>query len=189
MKLKHVGILAGTVLWVGGCFLNPEDDDNGNRVTESQKYIVATTSLVDQAGNVALISTDDFSASTDLLSIHPDNAVMTNGSSTYILERYGKDNLLRIDGPDISADSLKYQVKIGTAVNIHEIACVSESKAYVTQYGSTECAIIDPRTGEVTGSISLSAAKFRSDGEDVPYMSSIIVIDDNAYIALQRLKV
>lgn len=193
--MKSILCLLSTlaVFLFSGCDLVSLTNNNGNdnsptdKDPESATYVIVTTS--DYAnGNVAVISTDDFSSDVDLLSIFSDNAVTCHDGSVYFLERDGADNITRFDDASVSADHVVYQEEIGTSVNIHQIAVISKTKAYVTQYGDNKIAIIDPSDGNVTGSISLSHDRFIHNGEEVPYMSSAMVVGDKAYIALQRLK-
>ncbi len=190
MQLRFIVSLVTALFCCTGCDLSMLTGNDDKKPTdtssESATYIVVTTSDYSN-GNMALIAVDDFSSRDDLLSIFSDNAVFCHDGSIFVLERDGADNIIRIDGADVSADNVTYQEEIGTSVNLQQIVVVSESKAYVTQYGDSRIAIIDPSDGTVTGSISLQQDPFIYDGEDVPYMSSAIIAGDNVYIALQRL--
>ena len=186
-------IISGVVLFLcAGCDLSMltvnDDEKPSDNISESATYVIVTTSDYSN-GNVSVISTDDFSSEVDLLSIFSDNAVTCHDGSIYFLERDGADNIIRIDGASVSADDVVYQEGIGTSVNIQQIAIISDSKAYVTQYGDSKIAIIDPSEGTVTGSISLDRDPFIHDGEEVPYMSPAVIVNGKAYIALQRLAI
>ena len=183
-EVMSIAIIAG--MFLSGCILDfDESGDSG----QSNRYLVVTTAdFVKGLGNVSVINTSSFKVADDLLSIHSDNAVVTHGSSIYILERLGADNIIRADNPDISSSSLAYQKNIGTAVNIHDIAIVSSTKAYVTQNSSANLAVVNPATGTVTSSVALNAAAYIHGGETVPYMSSIVYAGGYVYVACQRLK-
>lgn len=168
------------------CDFNPVVEDT-TTIKDTTTYLVVTTSNYTN-GNVSLISTDSFTCRTDLFTIHSDNGVFCNGNATYLLERNGPENVIRVDGDHFSGTTLAYQKKIGSAVNLQELAVVSASKAYVTQYASADIAIINPATGEKTGTVKLDDPLYRNIGETVPYMNAISVVGDKAYVALQRLK-
>ncbi|MBD3347317.1 MAG: hypothetical protein GF401_19855 [Chitinivibrionales bacterium] len=174
---------------IGGCILDNDVKTDNGPVTQSTTYIIASTAASDySSGNVSVISTADYTAATDLLTINGDNTVTAGGGSVYVLERLGADNLIRIDDENISSESLTYQKSLGAAVNIQNIAVVKDTKAYVTQYGSPNCAIINPTTGDVVGAIAINDPLYLSEGETVPYMSEIMVAGGNAYLLIQRLK-
>ena len=191
MKVIPVFLSVAVLFVITGCDLTALTGSDGVQPSDTTPaagtYVIVTTSDYSN-GNVAVISADDLSSETDLLSIFSDNIVTCHDGSLYLLERDGADNIIRIDGASVSADAVVYQKAIGTSVNIQQIAVISDTKAYVTQLGASSIAIIDPSSGNVTGSISLDRKPFIHDGEKVPYMSSAMVIGDKAYIALQRLK-
>ncbi|MBD3391983.1 MAG: hypothetical protein GF418_07915 [Chitinivibrionales bacterium] len=191
--MKRLVLFSGLIslMYAGGCILDWKDDtwaEDDTSTVESARYLIVATSDY-ASGNVAQVNVEDFSVSADLLSIHSDAVVSTRSGTTYILERGGADNLIRVDGDSISSSRLVYQQSIGTAVNVQDIAVVNGSKAYVTQYASPDLVIADPSTGEVTGSVSLDSALYLNDDETVPYMSAAMAIGGNVYVAIQRLKV
>lgn len=179
-----VSLLAAT-----GCdfsIFGPKDDDDNDSGTTSETWLVVTTSDY-MNSTVARISIEDFSTDADLMDVYPDNVVTCNNGSIYILERQGADNIIRIDGPEIASKKIRYQENIGTAVNIQDIAVISKSKAYVTQFGSSNIAIVDPSDGSVTGTIDLGREPYLNGDETVPFMGDALIVGGYAYIALQRL--
>jgi len=144
------------------------------------------------SGNIGLYSISDTTAYKNLLSTWSDNDVRAFGGSLYILERYGKDNLLKINGSEISSTNVTYEKNIGQSVNIQDIACINSSKAYITQYASSQVVIIDPSTGlKSSKTIDLSPYNTYTgtDSMDVvPYMSKELYYNGKVYIACQRLK-
>ncbi|MBN1761082.1 MAG: hypothetical protein JW863_22325 [Chitinispirillaceae bacterium] len=191
MRLRFIVSLVTALFCCTGCDLSMLTGNDDKKPTDaspvSAAYIVVTTSDYSN-GNMALIAVDDFTSRDDLLSIFSDNAVFCHDGSIFVLERDGADNIIRIDGADVSADNVAYQEEIGTSVNLQQIAVISDSKAYVTQYGDNTIAIINPSNGNVTGSISLEGKPFIHDGEEAPFMSAAVIVGDKAYVALQRLK-
>lgn len=168
------------------CDWNPFTEDADS--TASGMYIIVTTSDYTH-GNVTSIAVDDnFTPSRDRLSISSDNVVFCHDEAIYILERSTADNIIRIDGPSLSAANVTYQQAKEASANMHAIAVVSSSKAYVTQFGSDHIAVINPADGKTTGTIALDDSPYLHEGEDVPNMSSMSIVDGKAYIVLQRLK-
>jgi hypothetical protein len=144
------------------------------------------------SGNIGLYRIFDSTAFKDQLPNWTDNDVRTFGGAIYVLERYGKDNIMKINGPTIAESSVAYEKNIGAAVNIQDIAFVNATKAYVTQLGSSKLVIIDPSTGLKTGkTIDLSAFNSYAgtkDSDVVPYMSRELFYNGKVYVACQRLK-
>ncbi|MBD3421639.1 MAG: hypothetical protein GF398_16100 [Chitinivibrionales bacterium] len=178
-------LLVAGVVCVQHCDLLSDEPQAGYR--SSSKMIVATTSAADfSAGNVGTFSLVDSIAASDLLSISSDNSVKIYNGAVYILERWGKDNIIKFNSGAISSGTVVKQEHIGDAVNLHDIAFVSSTKAYVTQYDAEELAVYNPSTGaKSTAAISLSA--FAPAGSSTPNMDQTAVYRDNVYVGLQKL--
>jgi hypothetical protein len=161
--------------------------------TSSSKSIIAVTiSYTYGAGNVGLYNISDSTGFPNLLQNWTDNDVRTYNDAIFILERYGKDNIIRIDGSIISPSTVVYEKNIGQSVNIQDIACISSTKAYVTQLASSKVAIIDPSTG-IKSNKTIDLSPFNTyagtDSADaVPCMSKELYYNGKVYIACQRLK-
>jgi hypothetical protein len=184
-------LAVSSVLFI--CLVGCSPKSNPVLQTTSAKSIVAVSlSYAYDAGNMGLYSISDTVAYTNLLSIWTDNDIRTNDGAIYVLERSGKDNLLKISGSIIEASTVVYEKNIGAAVNIQDIALVSPTKAYVTQYASANVAIVDPQTGlRLSRTIDLSAfdTYAGTDSADVlPYMGKELYYNGKVYIACQRLK-
>ncbi len=185
--LTGIAVLAMSV----GCAKNSGNPASAQ--TSSSEAVAAVTIAYDySAGNMGSYSVSDSTTHANLLSIWNDNDIRTYDGAIYVLERSGKDNLLKINGPVIAESTVVYEKNIGAAVNIQDIAFISSTKAYVTQYASPQVEIVDPSTGAKTGkTINLSAydSYAKTDSADVvPYMSREVYANGKVYIACQRLK-
>lgn len=160
-------------------------------VPYAKKTVAATTTAADySAGNVGTLKLEDNSVAQNLLAVHSDTYVRTYHGATYIIERLGKDNIIKITGRDIAPAKVDYQVNIGHSVNLQDIAFAKDDKAYITQLQSKDLVIFNPATGAKTGTIDLS--KFNTfagtaNAEPYPYMSSAVVYGGFLYVACQRL--
>jgi DNA-binding beta-propeller fold protein YncE len=164
--------------------------------TQQQKpdrgLIVATTvSSTITSGNIGTLDVMDNTAYKNLLSMHTDTRVATYNGSIYVLEKYGKDNVLKIHGSVICKDSISYETNIGQAVNISEIAFVSDEKAYITQNMDSDLVVFNPATGTIIKRISL--ARFNTyAGTDsavpIPYMYNARIHGEKLYVSCERLK-
>ena len=160
-------------------------------VPYAKETVVATTTAADySAGNVGTLKLEDNSVQQNLLAVHSDTYVRTFHGATYIIERLGKDNVIKITGRDIAPAKVDYQVNIGHSVNLQDIAFANDSKAYITQMQSKDLVIFNPATGAKTGTIDLSRFNTfagAANAEPYPYMSSAIVYGGFLYVACQRL--
>ena len=156
--------------------------------------IVATTAATDySSGNVGVLMEPAHAAHKDLLSIHSDNIVRCKGSAIYILERLGKDNLIRLDSSSLYSGGVVYQQSLGSGVNLQDIAFADSDKGYVTQYQAPGVLVVDLGDGSVADTIDLSDynttyADHPDSTEDWPFMSSALVLGDNLYVACQRMR-
>ncbi|HAJ80225.1 MAG TPA: hypothetical protein DCO75_10700 [Fibrobacteres bacterium] len=157
----------------------------------SQSIVSVGVSADYSAGNIGQYDILNGTSNTNLLSIYSDNDVRAFNGSVYVLERSGKDNVIKITGSVISASTVAYEKNIGASVNIQDMAFIDSTKAYITQYGSAMMAIFNPSTGLKSSTIDLSDfdtyAKTDS-ADDVPYMSRELYYNGKVYVACQRLK-
>lgn len=199
-----------TLVWLAALALNASpvvtagcggDDDDDHVSGDGDGDTDADTDAdADADGDIdsdarALVLTSDFATSVygwialrDLSAFHElgpaegDATVVKTGSRFFIIERtLGAITLL---AEDLSIErNFSVADEGGPAPNPHDIALVSDTKAYVTRYGQGTIAIVDPSTGALTGTIDLSA----HDPDGVPDMDSITAVDGLAYVALEIL--
>ncbi|HIE04271.1 MAG TPA: hypothetical protein EYP61_05880 [Candidatus Latescibacteria bacterium] len=149
--------------------------------------VITTTDFT--SGNLAAIVDGEVTARSDLLPIHSDNWVVAWGGYIYVVERLYGDDIIKLSPQDLSTPI--YQKSVGNKANPYDIAFVDEHKAYVSRYGRTSLLIIDPATGDSTGSVDLSAyvAYAGTDSaESVPHMTYMAISGRKLYVACQRLK-
>lgn len=160
-------------------------------VPYAKKTVVATTTAADySSGNVGTLKLEDNSVQQNLLAVHSDTYIRTYHGATYIVERLGKDNIIKITGRDVAPAKVDYQTNIGHSVNLQDIAFANDNKAYITQMHSNNLVIFNPATGTKTGTIDLSRFNTftgAANAEPYPYMSSAVVYGGFLYVACQRL--
>jgi len=118
-----------------------------------------------------------------------DNVADTDGTGFFGIGRFQQDNITRFD-PE-SFDAL-YQYSVvgedGVASNPHDIAFVSETKAYVARYGTTQVWIVNPSATSqeefFVGEIDLSAY----DADGAAEMSQAVIVGDQLFVLMQRLQ-
>jgi DNA-binding beta-propeller fold protein YncE len=149
--------------------------------------VITTTDY--SSGNLAAIPDGEATAQTGLLPIHGDNWVVSWRGYAYVLERAGRDNVIRLSRDDLS--SPLYQKSVGAGANPFDVALVHHHKAYVSRYDMTSLLVMDPDTGDSSGSVDLSAwvAYAGTDSAaSVPNMTYMAVSLGRLYVACQRLK-
>jgi hypothetical protein len=187
---KAIGVIVAASLLFCGCSKN---NNPASSQQSSAKSIVAVSISLDYSeGNMGLYSITDSTAYKNLLSIYSDNDIRTYNGSIYVLERSGKDNIIRIVGSVIADSTVVYDRNIGSSVNIQDIAFISSTKAYITQYANPQVVIFNPSTGEKankTVDLSVSVAYFGTDSAtSTPYASRELYYNGKVYVTCQRLK-
>ena len=189
MKKCYAVIFAISFIFMG---CSNKSNPSSSQSLSAQAIVAVSISYAFDSGNIGLYSISDAIAYKNLLSIWNDNDVRTFNGAIYVLKRYGKDNVLKINGPIIADSTIAYEKNIGSSVNIQDIAYINSTKAYITQYASSKVAIIDLSSGiKSSKTIDLSAFNTYAgtDSADaVPYMAKELYYNGKVYIACQRLK-
>ena len=152
----------------------------GNMVGADSGLYVITSDF--QTGSTAYLAPGSQTPEIDLLTIHADAEARFYDGRIYVLNRLGQDNILVLDGDDLSNPLIQFSVGNGT--NPQEVEFASPDKAYVSRYDSASLLIVNPRDGSELGEIDLSAF---ADGDGLPEMSSMGIVGSRLYVACQRL--
>ena len=158
-------------------------------------FLVVLFFATDALANQAVITTTDYSsgsfssmdlstntATHDHLTIHSDAAVWTYRDKVYILNRLGQDNVIVLSRSDLKTPLTQYST--GNGSNPHDMAFVSEEKAYISRYERTQLLIVNPITGDSLGAVDLSAF---ADADGLPEMNQLALYDNYLFVACQRL--
>ena len=147
-------------------------------------FLVVLFFATDVLANQAVITTTDYSSGSfssldlgtntvtqDHLTIHSDAAVRTYRDKVYILNRLGQDNVIVLNRSDLKTPLIQYST--GNGSNPHDMAFVSEEKAYISRYERTQLLIVNPITGDSLGAVDLSGF---ADADGLPEMISARVV-------------
>jgi hypothetical protein len=142
---------------------------------------ITTTDYV--SGSSSTISLDgSYTVNQDVASIHSDAVSRYFNGLIYVVNREGADNIQILDpGDDFSTVR---QFSVGNSSNPTDILLISDTKAYVARYDSTELWIVDPSTGTRTGVIDMSGF---ADSDGIPEMDKMCRVGDYAFVTIQRL--
>jgi YVTN family beta-propeller protein len=209
MRSSFVVLVAATfALFVVSC-TNPASDDTDDltiipsddptipgedpAVPGGINIAVGTVAADYSAGNFEIVSfapsSQNYTISANLLpGLYTDIAVRSGGGYVYVLERDGRDNIIKYDPKD---KVLEYQHSLGTGLNVQDIAVVSSTKAYISNYNNSNLIVFNTKTAAITSSINLSQFNTYAGTDSVlshPYMGALAVWGDYLYVACQRLK-
>lgn len=153
----------------------------------TEGIVVLTSEASPSVGNMSFLSTESFTSFNNLLSknIGSDLWLRVYGRDIYILQRWNRDNIIKIHS-SASSMAFVYQKNIGAAVNIHDMVMVHESKAYVTQYGSSHIALFNPITGDVMKK-TIDLSGFTPVKDIPPRMDRALLCNGKVYVGIQKL--
>lgn len=151
------------------------------RVSAADFAFITTTDY--STGSSSVIHLDgSHTTEINVTGIHSDAVARFFQGLLYVVNRMGGDNIHVLD-PSDDYSTLR-QFSVGTGSDPHDIAFVSETKAYVSRGNETELLIVDPSSGSHIGTIDLSSF---SDADGIPEMDCMILIGDLLFVSIQRL--
>jgi hypothetical protein len=153
--------------------------------------IAGTASSDYAAGNMGFVDLADASSAQNCITIFSDNLVVTHGKSVFVLERAGKDNIIRFKEGLLGTGAVLYQKHLGQNLNIADMVFVSDTQAYVACNLGKKLLVVDPSPGAVVDSIDLSrfnAYAGTDSAAAIPYMQALALYNGKLYVACERLK-
>ena len=160
-----------------------------------KRFLVVLFFATDVLANQAVVTTTDYSsgslssldlqthvATRDHLTIHSDAVVRVYRDEVYVLNRLGQDNVIVLHSGDLKTPLTQYST--GNGSNPHDLAFVSEDKAYISRYERTQLLVVNPVTGDSLGAVDLSGF---ADADGLPEMSQLALYGNRLFVACQRL--
>lgn len=149
------------------------DSTNGNVAMEAASYLLSSSTIKKA-----------------LLPIHWNNALFTYNEALYIAAGPDRDTIIKNRGPVVSSSSIDYKYAFGDSADIRKIAFVDETKAYIIARNNKKVKIFNPRAGNISGSVDLSAYALHAgtDSAQIPFAADGIIKDSKLYVLCQRLK-
>lgn len=117
--------------------------------------------------------------------LHADAVARSFGGKVYVVNRLGADNIQLLD-PTQNFKTLS-QFSVGAGTNPQDIAVVSAERAYVALYNEAYLLVVNPQTGATLGTIDLAPWSLE-DPDGLPEASSLMVVDEQLFVTLQRLE-
>lgn len=164
-----------------------------------RKYLalMSTRSAFYDAGSLAVAETNSPWRSYPNLrdTLFSDHIVDSYGKWAFEILRYNLDSIIKYDKRNIGPDGVIWQFSTKDSPddptsNPHDLGFLSQTKAYLTRYGSTTLWIVDPSAESEQnfkkGEVDLSPL---ADADGIPEMSNILVLPEKkrAFILCQRL--
>lgn len=136
-----------------------------------------------ETGSAAVIWLDaSYTTDTGVASIHSDAVGRWYNGLIYVVNRLNGDNIQVLD-PEGGFSTLR-QYSTGNGTNPQDIAFLTETKAYITSYDTNELIIMNTLTGEILGTIDLSAF---ADSDGLCEMAYMSILHDILFVTIQRL--
>lgn len=163
---------------------SPKDgEDSGSPVVPgSDAAILATVSADYAVGALAAVDLESLAAHDNLTAVSGDPTVGVTGGQVVQMNR-GADNNVRLYDPGaFSAPRVEFST--GDGSNPHDAEICGDA-LFVSLYKENFLAVYDPASGTLLEQIDLSAY---DDGDGLPEASTMVVLGDTLYLALEQLE-
>jgi hypothetical protein len=152
------------------------------------RFLVAGTDFfsgVGRVSEVALLKGDRIVVRPGLELVSSDPVLRVSGGAVFAINRFTHDNIQRLDPQSLFATS--WQSTVGAGANPHDVAVLSETKAFVTRYEPPfdDVAVFDPRSGSIETSIPLEGLAENPDA--TPRADRMKIADGVLFVALQDI--
>lgn len=159
------------------------------RQAQTHAFVVTTNFVAGSFATIALDEPRTVSPSAAQRRIHNDATARVRNGLVYVVNRRFGDNIQVLD--PAAGFATRLQCSVGSGANPHDIAFVSDTKAYVTLFEESTLLIVNPAARQdcgdfVRGTIDLTAL---ADDDGIPDMDLMAVAGDLLYVALQRLDI
>ena len=179
--------LASASLILSGCFHTVEDEN----ATSSDHYAIISTQASDNsAGDISIISLEDYSTDNTNFAGGSDTVVSTYDKYIYRLGRFGQDNITRLDVNDLEATPKQYSTDDidDESSNPYKLVVKNDTTGYLIRYGTSKIWVVNPLADTAedfkTAEIDLSVY---SGSDNIPEMTDALIVDDKLYILMQNL--
>jgi len=151
----------------------------------AEKIVITTSDGT--SGTTAVYDTETESFSDDVLPVHQDACVKTDGTFLYIVSALGSDAVSKYNPSSISPGNEIFEYSVGANSNPRDLV-FANSKGYVIRYDSDKIWVIDTNAeNEESFKISeIDLASF-ADGDGLPEMDRAFVYNDMVYVMCQVL--
>jgi len=158
----------------------PETRPHGRLVVATEQY--------GSGGGITVIDLDTLEPSINVALAHDDVTVRWFDDRIWVLNRFGADNLMILDGRTYGLQK-QFSVRPGEnqACNPHDLVFLDRCRVYMSCFEQARIYVVDPTAPlgeELVGSIDLSSL---SDADGLPELSHMALVDGLVYVAVERL--
>ncbi len=180
--LLPLGIASSLLL--SGCLFDSDSTDN-KVSTLTQNSVVAVFTSDYTSGAMRWLDSNQLAD--DSLQFNQDSRIHAGGQYIYVLERFGADNLVRVDAAKLGIGdaAVEYQKSLGAGANPEDVAIVSSSLGWLALSGRGYLLKFNPATGLAMDSIDISA--YSQDSTPSPQAVALALYGDTLCVVLQRL--
>ena len=155
--------------------------------TDRLAFVALTDFQTGSFGTLTLDAPRTITPASPQRAINGDAVARAARGRVYIVNRFQADNIQTLD-PTQNFATVS-QCSTGNGSNPHDIALLSDTKAYVTRFELTSILIVNPSVGANCagfdlGSIDLSQF---ADADGIPEMDQMAIVNGKLYVSLQRL--
>ena len=190
---KKLGILSSVII-LAACGGGSNNNENQNSDATTQIAVVQTVAADFSGSNMQTIDLDTFEVSGGLLPrVESDYFLEVGVDTVFQIGRFNIDLISAYNEQSISSSSALYEYSLldtpeDPTSNVHAMAIVSDTKAYLIPYGSNTVWIVNPSAENEDsfkiGELDLSPY---ADSDGLVEAETAIIVDGLLYIAMQRL--
>jgi hypothetical protein len=163
---------------------------NSMGIAEEEYLIVANSDFTD--GSITSVNLNTGAIDKEYKTINNDSRVSISNKKSFLLEN-NVNAVTGFNNGKITSSNVFFNLNTGDGSNPRHVGWVSDTKAYITRYGSNFILVVNPSeiNGGTKDSIDLSThvGGYGTDSASgVPHMSDVMVYDKHAFVAIQRLK-
>jgi len=175
-------LFSGMALFTG-CDELPVDPLDPNY---TPKPILFMTQSDLSKGRIQCMSIDKKTISEPGFPIYQDSKVVSYHGYVYIIEQYGRDNIIKFDPSKSDSSGIIYKIHMGYYWNPKDIGFASDTKAYIANMNKPRIEIFNPLTGEILNGIDISSYTYAKDSNVSPYACDLQMVGTDLYAMLQR---
>ena len=154
-----------------------------------QGRLLVATEQYGSGGGVTAIDLETRQARVNVALTHDDVTLRWYDHKIWVLNRYGADNIMILDGDDYSLLK-QFSVKLdrNTPCNPHDIAFLDRCRLYVSCYEQPDILVVDPQAPpgeELQGTVDLRAL---ADDDGIPEASHMHVTSEGVWITVSRMR-
>lgn len=172
----------------GGGGGDGSDSGGGNENPPIARMAAVLTTDFTSSSLASMPVSDPTNVAIDGQPLHSDSTARAFGSTLFVINRLGADNIQALDAANGYATL--WQCSVGNGNNPHDIVRITPEKGYVTLYGGVGVAVVNLRpnpdcTDFIRSTIDLSSL---ADSDGIPEADKMVIIEDRLYVTLQRLE-